>query len=279
MLPVSVRSTNRRGSSPLRDRARKRVTAVRARYQASWPGEIGRELKALDFVNWITMFGASLLWSALPLIILLSSLADVRFDDDLSRHIGLNSHGAHIMQSLFRGTPAHGVVAILTGFLFCFSGVVAVVSSLQLIYERIFGQQPRGWRNLPRGMVWIVALLALLAFDGITNRAEHEAGPGVLDLVGLVTTTLFFWWTLHFLLAGRIAWRRLVRPALTTGALWFAFGVFSSFYFSPVVISDSRTYGTIGVVFSLLTWFFLIGGVVVLGAVLGAVWQAHAEHG
>jgi uncharacterized BrkB/YihY/UPF0761 family membrane protein len=48
-------------------------------------------------------------------------------------------------------------------------------------------------------------------------------------------------------------------------------------YFSPLLISDSDQYGTIGVVFSLLTWFFLIGGVVVLGAVSGAVWQAHAE--
>ncbi len=33
-----------------------------------------------------------------------------------------------------------------------------------------------------------------------------------------------------------------------------------------------------GVVFSLLTWFFLIGAIVVLGALLGAVWQAHVEH-
>jgi len=31
-------------------------------------------------------------------------------------------------------------------------------------------------------------------------------------------------------------------------------------------------------VFTLLTWFFLIGGVVVVGAVTGAAWQAHAEH-
>jgi hypothetical protein len=34
---------------------------------------------------------------------------------------------------------------------------------------------------------------------------------------------------------------------------------------------------TIGVVFTLLTWFFLIGAVLVLGAVLGAAWQANAE--
>ena len=263
----------------MRDRARERIGAVRSRYQASWAGELGRELKALDFVNWITVFGASLLWSALPLIILLSSLANERIDDDLSRHIGLNSDGARIVHSLFRSTPAHGIEPILTGFVFCFSGVVAVVSSLQLIYERIFGQEPRGWRNLPRGIAWIGVLLALLVLDGVINRpVEHDAGPAVLDLVGLVTTTVFFWWTLHFLLAGRVPWRRLVRPALTSGVLWLAFALFSSVYFSPIVISDSHSYGTIGVVFSLLTWFFLIGAIIVLGAVLGAAWQAHAEH-
>jgi uncharacterized BrkB/YihY/UPF0761 family membrane protein len=65
---------------------------------------------------------------------------------------------------------------------------------------------------------------------------------------------------------------------VASGVLWVAFGLFSSVYFSPILISDSHTYGTIGVVFSLLTWFFLIGGIIVLGAVLGAAWQAHAEH-
>src|SRR3954454_22433434 len=79
---------------------------MRTRYGASWAGEMGRQLKALDFVNWITIFGASLLWSALPLLILLSSLANSRVDDDISRHIGLNTHGAHIVETLFRGTPA-----------------------------------------------------------------------------------------------------------------------------------------------------------------------------
>jgi membrane protein len=271
---MASRSTRRPTSSALRER----IAAARSRYDASWAGGVGRELKALDFVNWITMFGAALLWSALPLIILLSSLANEQIDDDLSRHIGLNGQGAHIVHSLFRGTPAHAVEPILTGFIFSFTGVVAAVSSLQMIYERIFGQPPRGWRNLPRGIVWTCALTALLVFDGIVNRpVQHDGGTVALDLLGLVVSTLFFWWTLHHLLAGRVPWRRLVRPALTSGALWFGFGFFSSVYFSPLLISDSHTYGTIGVVFTLLTWFFLIGGVVVLGAVLGAAWQAHSD--
>src|SRR3954467_8522687 len=172
---------------------------MRTRYGASWAGEMGRQLKALDFVNWITMFGAALLWSALPLLILLSSLANKRIDDDISRHIGLNAQGAHIVETLFRGTPAHGVEPILTGFVFCFSGVVAVATSLQLIYERIFGEEPRGWRNLPRGIAWVVILIALLALEGAVNGPiKHDGGSVLLDLVGLVASTLFFWWTMHF---------------------------------------------------------------------------------
>jgi hypothetical protein len=67
-----------------------------------------------------------------------------------------------------------------------------------------------------------------------------------------------------------LVWRALIRPALVTGALWLVLAIFSSLYFSGVVVSDSREYGTIGVVFTLLTWFILIGMVIVLGATCGS---------
>jgi membrane protein len=274
MHPVSLRSTNRDADPALRGR----LAAVRARFAGSWAGEIAGQLRALDFVNWITILGAALLWSALPLVILLSSLANETIDDDLSRHIGLNREGAHIVRTLFRGTPEHAIEPIATGFVFSFAGVIAVVSSMQAMYERVFRLEPRGRRNLPRWIAWTGVLLALLVLDGaISGPVKHAAGGVGMDLTGLALTTLFFWWTLHFLLAGRVPWRVLVRPAVATALLWFALALFSSVYFSPILISDSRTYGTIGVVFTLLTWFFLIGAVIVLGVVLGAWWQAHAR--
>jgi membrane protein len=275
---VASSSPDRRSTPARRDRARDQVAAARTRYERSWAGEIGRHLQELDFVNWITMFGASLLWSAVPLLIVLSSLADERIDDDLSRHIGLNGQGARIVHSLFRGTPAHAIEPIVTGVLFSLAGMLGAVGAMQVIYERIFGQERRGWRNLPRWLVWTLALLAILTVDAALNRpARHAAGAAGLDLVGLVVTTAFFWWTMHYLLAGRTPWGALVRPAITTGVLWFVLALFSSVYFSPILISDSHMYGTIGVVFTLLTWFFLVGAVIVLGAVCGAAWQAHAE--
>jgi len=81
------------------------------------------QLMALHFFDWTTIFGAELLWSALPFIIVLSSLADTRIDDDLSRHIGLNSRGAHIVETLFRNSPSHAVLAIVAGLLVSFAGV------------------------------------------------------------------------------------------------------------------------------------------------------------
>src|SRR4051794_13874979 len=258
--------------------ARQRLSAARDRYERSWAGEVGQQLKGLDFVNWITMIGASLLWSAVPLLILLSSFADQRVDDDISRHIGLSDHGARIVESLFRGHPSHGLEPLLTGLLFSLAGVIATVSSLQLVYERIFGHDHRGWRDLPRWLLWTAVVITLLAVEAtVNNRVRHATGAVLPDLITAAVSTMFFWWTMHFLLSGRTPWRRLFRPAITTGVLWAGFGLFSSVYFSPLIVSDSRLYGTIGVVFSLLTWFFLIGAVLVLGAVVGAVWQAHAE--
>jgi len=55
------------------------------------------------------------------------------------------------------------------------------------------------------------------------------------------------------------------------GSLLCRSGVFSKFYFSSTIISDSRTYGPIGAVFSILTWFMDIGAVIILGAVAGVV--------
>jgi membrane protein len=92
-------------------------------------------------------------------------------------------------------------------------------------------------------------------------------------LVTFAIWTPFFWWTMHFLLAGRVRWRRLLPSAVLTGVFFAGLGVFSMFYFSSTIVSDSRTYGAIGAVFSILTWFIAIGAVIILGAVAGVVWE------
>lgn len=81
---------------------------------------------------------------------------------------------------------------------------------------------------------------------------------------------------MHFLLAGRVSWRFLLRPAIVTALLWIGLELFSAVYFSGQIVSDSRLYGPIGVVFTLMIWFIAIGAVIVLGAAAAATWAERA---
>ena len=215
-----------------------------------------------------------MLLSTLPLIIVLSSLADHRIDDDLSRHIGLNHRGAAIVATLFRTSPAHDAGAIATAIILGIAGTIVAVGLLQETYERVFGLESRGWHDALRYPVWIGALLGALVLESVAaHRLHHAAGALAQALVTLVAVTAFVAWTMHFLLAGRLSYARLARPAFVTGALWIGLATFSAHVFSSTLVSDSRLYGTVGALFTLLTWFVAVASVLVLGAAAGAVWE------
>ncbi len=278
------RGTDRSSPPAVRARVcaaqRRIVSAARGRFEGSAAQDFLRRLGALDFANSIMLFGASLLLSVLPFIILLSSLANHRIDTDLSRHIGLDNQGARIVGQLFRSSPTHSAAQVVTALILAAVGTMAVAGSLQVIYERVFGQQHRGWRDVLRFVTWIGVLFGVLVAESVISGPVHAAGgPVAQGLVSYAGTIAFFLWTMHFLLAGRVPWRRLIRAAIVTALLWAGLEVFSSVYFSSAIISDSRLYGTIGVVFTLLTWFIAIGAVIVLGAVGGATWDQRKRRG
>ena len=110
------------------------------------------------------------------------------------------------MDHLFTAAPATLNAATATSLVFLVFGMLAVASSLQQIYEKVFGQ-------------------------------GHHGG-----------------------LAGPVA------PAdLDRGAGWCGGGGKPG--------RTARTYGTIGAIFGIMTWFIAIGAVIILGAVAGATWE------
>jgi len=128
--------------------------------------------------------------------------------------------------------------------------------------------------------VWVLCVAALLIVNAVTSTPLRNvpAGAFVHSLVDFAGLTLFYWWTMHFLLAGRESWRGLLPAAIATGLFWVGLGVFASFYFSSTVISDNKLYGSVGVVFDLVTWFIAMGAVITLGAVVGVTWRDRRTH-
>ena len=254
---------------------RKARLGARDRFEGSLAQEFVRQLRVLDFANQAMLFGAGLLVSLLPFIILLSAFASHRVNDDISLRLGLDRRAAGIMDHLFTSSPASLNAATATSLVFLIAGMLAVASSLQQIYEKVFHQDHRGMRDLYRLVIWIAVLGLAVVSESVAERPTSSAPGGgwLAPLVTVAIMTPFFWWTMHFLLAGRVSWRRLLPSAIITGAFYGGLGVFSRFYFSETIISDSKTYGTIGAVFSIMTWLIAIGAVIILGAVAGAVWE------
>lgn len=254
---------------------RKLTAGWRAWYEGSFTQDFVKTLGAVDFGNQILIFGACLLLSVLPLIIVLSAYASHHVEDDIARHLGLSAQGTRIVDGLFTASASSFNLAVLIGLLLSFAGTIAVGRSVEMIYEKAFGHQPlpkgQGWL---RCTVWVLVISGALIADGAIDQAlRRDAGSVVFGLVEFGLFTLFFWWSIHFLLAGRESWRAVRPAAIFTGFFWVGLGVFAAFYFSTTIVDDSKTYGTIGVTFTLVTWFIAIGAVISLGAIVGAVWQ------
>jgi hypothetical protein len=115
-------------------------------------------------------------------------------------------------------------------------------------------------------LTWIAVLGVVMVAESLAEQpVSAVAGGGWL--VPLITVALmapFYWWTMHFLLAGRVRWRMLLPSAIITGVFFGGLGFFSKFYFSETIISDSKTYGTIGAIFGIMTWFIAIAAVIIL---------------
>jgi membrane protein len=268
-------TTQRETPPPLRTRSNTLAWA-RGQFEGSLAQSFLARLKDLDFADQAVLFGAGLLVSLLPFVILLSAFASQRIDDDISLRLGLDHKAAGIMDHLFTTAPATLTAATATSLVFLVFGTVAVASSLQQIYEKVFGQDHHGgWRDLWRLLTWIVVLGAVVVAESLAARpvSAVTGGGWLAPLVTVGIMTPFFWWTMHFLLAGRVAWRTLLPAAIITGVFYGGLGVFSKFYFSGTIISDSKTYGTIGAIFGIMTWFIAIGAVIILGAVAGVAWE------
>jgi membrane protein len=257
----------------LRPARYKALAAARDRFEGSLAQSFLARLKALDFADQAMLFGGGLLVSLLPFVILLSAFASQRVDDDISLRLGLDRRAAGIVDHLLTSSPATLNAATATSLIVLIAGMLAVARSLQQIDEKVFRQDHWGIWGLGRLLTWIVVLCAAMVAERLAERPVSSAAAG----------------------AGPAGHRRhhdavlLVDdapPARGPGPVAYAaavgdhyrgplrsLGVSSKFYFSGTIISDSRTYGTIGAIFGLMTWFIAIGAVIILGAVAGAVWK------
>jgi membrane protein len=255
-------------------RHRQRIAALKDRYSGSAAEHLWERLNAMDFINRAMLFAAILLLCVFPFMIVVSAFAGRSAVTGFSRRLGLNHQAALDVSHLFTSSTATSNAVTGTAYVFFVLGGIAGATAVQDLYERVFDLEGRGMKDILRRLLWLgVVMGASVAAGSAGPWLRRSGGPVLLASVGLVFFTLFWWFTMWLLLAGRIRWRDLFPSALATGICWIGMQAVFSFIFSNDVIHDDQKYGAIGVVFALMSYLIAIGVVIILGAIVGVVWH------
>jgi membrane protein len=136
----------------------------------------------------------------------------------------------------------------------------------------------RAWR-LPRAaarlvawrwVAWIVAWVAVLVLQG-PLRHGLGAGPWVGAPLIFLADVLVWWWTQRLLLGARMPWLPLLPGALLSALAMTALSMTARLYLPTALNRSLATYGSLGSIFTLLSWLIAICAVLTFTITAGAV--------
>jgi membrane protein len=224
------------------------------------------------------LFAAVLLLCFVPFLLVLQSLTGRTEAASFVRRFGLTGQAAHAVRQAFTSPAATSAAIDELSWVFLIVGGIAAAGAIQELYERMFEVRGRGFRDTPQRVVWLaVAIGALFAEAWTYPWLSSLGGPILVALGSAVGATAFWWFSMWLLLSGRLAWRQLLPSALATGICWLGMALIFRLTFSGEVASDYRKYGSIGVVFAIMTLLIAIGVVIMLGALVGVAWRERGK--
>jgi membrane protein len=194
------------------------------------------------------------------------------FAQSVIDRFGLQGEAAKQVKAFFAPPQQIRGGTTILGLLVLVYSVVAFARLLGRIYEDAWRLGPSGLKGAVRGLGWVAATAAYVAFIlPLRNGIEHHTGP-VLGRIAIVVTSCLVWWLTPFiLLGGRISRRALIPTALLTTAAMGVAGVLSGVYMPRSIANSGAHYGPVGVAFALVSWLISISLVVLVSAAVGAV--------
>lgn len=272
--PESI--TGRRALLAKQRQLAERGSRMAERVKSGAAGAVWSRLNALDFINSSMQFAALGVLCLFPFLILVSAGTGHDLRQTVITHLGLDHHAAQDVKTLI--SPGNHAVTSLSvfGAAVILLGAIGIAGTVQGWYQRVYGLPPARtwWRQLANRLLWLAGFLFYLAAQElIGSELAGVAARIPIYVVTFVVAVVFYWWTLHVLLLGRVGWAELLPGGLATAACVTGLGIFSSLLLSGQIVSSNTDYGPIGVVMILLLYLVGVGVCFHLGAMLGRAWN------
>jgi membrane protein len=272
-------------SSPPKARTwRDKGAATAARVKTGSVGTFWSRLNAVDFMNSALMFAGLFLVCFFPFLAVVDAATGRNTQKTITDRMGLSGQAAKDVDALI--SAGHQTVSALSviGAIVLVLFAIGIPGVLQAWYQKVYDQPPLhggAGRQFARKLAWVAAFLVYIWLEALIGQQTGPAGGRLLTFIcEFALAVLFWWWTVHFLLFGRIGWRALLPAALATGFCLTGLAVFSLLLFAGSITSGETSYGPIGVVLVLLYYLIGAGVCLLLGAVFGQMWnESHQPPG
>ncbi|OEJ36010.1 hypothetical protein BGK67_28130 [Streptomyces subrutilus] len=231
---------------------------------------------SVNVLDAATRLAAQCFLTAVPLLFVFGSFAPQGVRNQLLASVravfGLKGAADHQLEQVYQsGTQSLQETTGIIGSLMVVLSATAVSRAMQRLCKRAW-QVPKGGTKVApwRWFVWIAVWLAVLVL-----QAPLRGGFGVGLWLGapltLLCQTALWWWSQHLLLAGAVRWPPLLPGAVLTALAVTALSVSAQFYMPAALNRTLAEYGSLGPVFTLLSWLIVVCAAVAVSITVGAV--------
>ncbi|MGW8885799.1 YhjD/YihY/BrkB family envelope integrity protein [Streptomyces sp. NPDC055749] len=256
------------------------VTARRLRSTAEARFPIVTHLTArmisVNILDAATRLAAQCFLTVVPLLFVFASFAPQAVKDQLVSSLravfGLTgASNAQLEQLYHSNTTSLREVTGVIGTLMVLLSATAVSRAVQRLCHRAW-EIPRGGTKVApwRWIVWIAVWPTVLVVQA-PLRDGFGAGLWLGLPVTVLCQTALWWWTQHLLMGGRIRWLPLLPGAVIAAAAVTALSVGARFYMPVALNRTLSEYGSLGPVFTLLSWLIVVCVAVAASITMGAV--------
>ncbi|MFI1395829.1 YhjD/YihY/BrkB family envelope integrity protein [Streptomyces sp. NPDC020681] len=233
-------------------------------------------MHAVSVLDAATRLAAQSFLTAIPLLFVVASFAPSGVRDQLLSSLrsvfGLTGNAESQVEQLLQphdGATRDTVGAV--GALTVLISATACSRAIQRLCRRAWDMPKTASKLAPwRWLAWIAAWLLILLVQG---PLRDGFGLGLWLGVPLTTVclTLAWWWTQHLLLGGAVRWPPLLPGAFLTAVALTVLSATARLYMPRALNRSLAEYGSVGSVFTMLSWLIVVCAAIAITITVGAV--------